>query len=122
LLLFAGISSEKRGGFQWMSPCSIRSGDNDECPKADNWTDTHRLSGMPHSGQLSRYRWRSTKTAETHRANIMRKLEVHSVTELVRYVIDAELLSSAKKHIGLCGILLIPDRGGNPKMAEGRAG
>jgi DNA-binding NarL/FixJ family response regulator len=27
----------------------------------------------------------SVKTAETHRANIMRRLELHSVSELVRY-------------------------------------
>jgi DNA-binding CsgD family transcriptional regulator len=29
----------------------------------------------------------STKTAETRRANIMRKLEMHSVSELVRYAV-----------------------------------
>lgn len=29
----------------------------------------------------------SVKTAETHRANIMRKLQVHSISELVRYAI-----------------------------------
>jgi DNA-binding CsgD family transcriptional regulator len=29
----------------------------------------------------------SVKTAETHRVNIMRKLEVHSVVELVRYAV-----------------------------------
>lgn len=29
----------------------------------------------------------SVKTAETHRANVMRKLELHSVSELVRYAI-----------------------------------
>jgi len=29
----------------------------------------------------------SAKTAETHRANIMRRLDCHSVTELVRYAI-----------------------------------
>ena len=29
----------------------------------------------------------SIKTAETHRANIMRKLEMHSVSELVRYAV-----------------------------------
>ena len=29
----------------------------------------------------------SVKTAETHRANIMRKLEMHSVSELVRYAV-----------------------------------
>jgi DNA-binding NarL/FixJ family response regulator len=29
----------------------------------------------------------SVKTAETHRANVMRKLEMHSVSELVRYAV-----------------------------------
>ena len=29
----------------------------------------------------------SVKTAETHRANIMRKLGLHSVSELVRYAV-----------------------------------
>jgi DNA-binding NarL/FixJ family response regulator len=29
----------------------------------------------------------SVKTAETHRSNIMRKLEMHSVSELVRYAV-----------------------------------
>jgi DNA-binding CsgD family transcriptional regulator len=29
----------------------------------------------------------TAKTADTHRANLMRKLQVHSVTELVRYAI-----------------------------------
>jgi DNA-binding NarL/FixJ family response regulator len=32
------------------------------------------------------------KTVETHRANIMRRLECHSVTELVRYAIRNELI------------------------------
>ena len=32
----------------------------------------------------------STKTTETHRANIMRKLEIHSVSELVRYAVSAK--------------------------------
>ena len=34
----------------------------------------------------------SVKTAETHRANIMRKLELHSVSELVRYALQNELV------------------------------
>ena len=34
----------------------------------------------------------SVKTAETHRANIMRKLEVHSVSELVRYAIRNQIV------------------------------
>jgi DNA-binding NarL/FixJ family response regulator len=33
----------------------------------------------------------SAKTAETHRGNIMRKLEVHSVTEVVRYAIRNQI-------------------------------
>jgi len=33
----------------------------------------------------------SVKTAETHRANIMRKLEIHSVSELVRYAVRNQI-------------------------------
>jgi DNA-binding NarL/FixJ family response regulator len=34
----------------------------------------------------------STKTAETHRSNIMRKLEFHSVSEIVRYAVRNEMI------------------------------
>jgi DNA-binding NarL/FixJ family response regulator len=34
----------------------------------------------------------SVKTAETHRANIMRKLEIHSVSELVRYAVKNQII------------------------------
>jgi DNA-binding NarL/FixJ family response regulator len=34
----------------------------------------------------------SVKTAETHRANIMRKLEMHSVSELVRYAVKNQMI------------------------------
>jgi DNA-binding NarL/FixJ family response regulator len=34
----------------------------------------------------------SVKTAETHRANIMRKLELHSVSELVRYAVRNQMI------------------------------
>jgi DNA-binding NarL/FixJ family response regulator len=34
----------------------------------------------------------SVKTAETHRANIMRKLEMHSVSELVRYAVKNKMI------------------------------
>ena len=34
----------------------------------------------------------SVKTAETHRANIMRKLEMHSVSELVRYAVKHNMI------------------------------
>jgi len=36
----------------------------------------------------------SVKTAETHRANIMRRLEVHSVSELVRYAIKNQIIEA----------------------------
>lgn len=34
----------------------------------------------------------SVKTAETHRANLMRKLELHSVSELVRYAVRNQMV------------------------------
>jgi len=34
----------------------------------------------------------STKTAETHRSNIMRKLDIHSVTGLVRYAVKNHII------------------------------
>jgi DNA-binding NarL/FixJ family response regulator len=34
----------------------------------------------------------SVKTAETHRSNIMRKLEMHSVSELARYAVKNHMI------------------------------
>jgi DNA-binding NarL/FixJ family response regulator len=36
----------------------------------------------------------ATKTAEAHRVNIMRKLKLHSVAELVRYAVRNRMLSA----------------------------
>jgi len=36
----------------------------------------------------------SAKTAETHRANVMRKLLLHSITELVRYAIKNKIVEA----------------------------
>jgi DNA-binding NarL/FixJ family response regulator len=36
----------------------------------------------------------SVKTAETHRANVMRKLDIHSVTELVRYAVRNQIIEA----------------------------
>jgi DNA-binding NarL/FixJ family response regulator len=35
----------------------------------------------------------STKTADTHRANLMRKLQIHSVTDLVRYALRNHIVA-----------------------------
>lgn len=36
----------------------------------------------------------SVKTAETHRANVMRKLELHSVSDLVRYAVRNQIIEA----------------------------
>jgi DNA-binding NarL/FixJ family response regulator len=36
----------------------------------------------------------SVKTAETHRANIMRKLQMHTVSELVRYAVRNRIIEA----------------------------
>ena len=36
----------------------------------------------------------STKTAETHRARLMAKLNVHSIAELVRYAIRNQIVEA----------------------------
>ena len=36
----------------------------------------------------------SVKTAETHRANIMRKLQLHTVSELVRYAVRNQIIEA----------------------------
>jgi DNA-binding CsgD family transcriptional regulator len=36
----------------------------------------------------------SVKTAETHRANIMLKMDFHSITELVRYAVRNKIIQS----------------------------
>ncbi len=36
----------------------------------------------------------SVKTAETHRANVMLKLDFHSITDLVRYAVRNKIIQS----------------------------
>src|SRR4029077_20526511 len=36
----------------------------------------------------------SVKTAETHRANVMRKLEIHSISQLVRYAVRNQIVQA----------------------------
>lgn len=46
------------------------------------------------SGQAGLVLGISSKTVETHRANIMRKLELHSVVELIRYAIRNQIIEA----------------------------
>ena len=44
--------------------------------------------------EIAGYLGISVKTAETHRANIMLKMEFHSITELVRYAVRNKIIQS----------------------------
>ena len=46
------------------------------------------------SKEVASVLWLSVKTVETHRTNIMRKLNCHSVTELVRYAVRNHLIEA----------------------------
>lgn len=50
------------------------------------------LAEGKNSREVSRSLGISVKTVETHRANIMRKLEIHNVSELVRYAVRNQLI------------------------------
>ena len=51
----------------------------------------------------------TVKTAETHRSNIMLKLKLHSIAELVLYAVRNEIV-----HVQLPAVLHFP----SPEMAE----
>ena len=52
------------------------------------------LSEGKSSKEVATFLGISVKTAETHRANIMRKLEIHSVSELVRYAVRNQIIEA----------------------------
>ena len=52
------------------------------------------IAGGRNSKDLAGMLGISVKTAETHRANIMRKLQVHTVSELVRYALRNKLIEA----------------------------
>ena len=52
------------------------------------------LSEGKSSKEVASFLGISVKTAETHRANIMRKLEIHSVSELVRYAVRNQIIEA----------------------------
>jgi len=45
----------------------------------------------------------SVKTAETHRSNLMRKLQLHSVSELVLYAVRNNIVQVPDSYDGLPG-------------------
>jgi DNA-binding NarL/FixJ family response regulator len=52
------------------------------------------------SSEIARHLFISPRTAETHRANVMRKLGVHSRTDLVRIAIERGMLPLRRKGAG----------------------
>jgi len=79
--------------------------DRDKAPKTNGQDHALRLTPRQREivqllaeGKNSRERASALgttfKTVETHRANIMRRLECHSVTELVRYAIRNEIIQA----------------------------
>jgi DNA-binding NarL/FixJ family response regulator len=50
------------------------------------------ISGGNSSKEVASTLGISVKTADTHRANIMRKLQVHTVSELVRYALRNQII------------------------------
>ena len=66
-------------------------------PKASRLTSREReimqlLAEGKSSKEVASYLDLSTKTADTHRANIMRKLKLHNVADLVRYAVRNRLI------------------------------
>lgn len=75
----------------------MRGGDNDGQPKRDPVTPREReivqLIAEGHSSkEAARVLGVSTKTVEAHRANIMRKLHLRSISDLVRYAIRNQIV------------------------------
>ncbi len=65
-------------------------------PLSDREREVLRLLALGHTNQeIAKMLYISVRTAETHRAHIMRKLSLSSRAELVRYALDQGLIESA---------------------------
>jgi DNA-binding CsgD family transcriptional regulator len=66
-----------------------------EDPLTDREREVLRLLALGHTNQeIGRQLYISVRTAETHRAHIMRKLQLSSRADLVRYAIAQGLLKT----------------------------
>jgi two-component system response regulator NreC len=108
--LVYAIREARRGG-KYLSPSvvnkvvsqylqtSVRPKDNYDL-LSDRERDVLRMLAEGHSVKEIAYRWKlSVKTVEAHKYNMMRKVEVHDRTELVKYALQKKLirLSEAKR-------------------------
>jgi len=67
----------------------------DEDPLSDREREVLRLLALGHTNQeIAEMLFISVRTAETHRAHIMRKLGLSTRAELVRYALEQDLLDS----------------------------
>jgi len=57
------------------------------------WPSIHAAEGLT-SAQIAERLFISPRTAETHRANLMRKLSLRSQTDLVRYAIRKKIIEA----------------------------
>jgi len=74
-----------------------RNGSNGESPKLPTLTSREReviqlLAEGKSSKEVASLLNLSTKTAETHRSNIMRKLDLHSIRDLVVYAVKNDII------------------------------
>lgn len=74
-----------------------RNGSNGESPKLPTLTSREReviqlLAEGKSSKEVASLFNLSTKTAETHRSNIMRKLDIHSIRDLVVYAVKNDII------------------------------
>src|SRR5690348_12446380 len=84
----------------WITPCAtelLLSGKGGVNEKMERLTSREReivqlLAESKTSKEIASKLGISTKTAETHRANIMRKLEIHSISDLVRYAVRNQII------------------------------
>jgi two-component system response regulator NreC len=70
----------------------------DEDPLSDREREVLRLLALGHTNQeVAKQLYISVRTAETHRAHIMQKLDLSSRAELVRYAIEQGLLGRRRE-------------------------